>query len=206
MFRCIRCGEIMSSKGALKNHLNKKYTCNNVIIDINLYEYQNLLSLSDKEYKNELLKLILKKLQNVKGINKDYLEKEELKLENEKLKKIIDEKNKIIELYKKNINMEEENDEEYIYIIKEREFVKSKENVYKLGMTKNVKNRMGDYPRGSRIKDITSVKDAKKSEQDLLIIFRTIFIQRSDIGTEYFQGDLDSMRNQIHNYAYNSNI
>jgi hypothetical protein len=162
--------------------------------------------LSDKEYKNELLKLILKKLQNVKGINKDYLEKEELKLENKKLKKIIDEKNKIIELYKKNINMEEENDEEYIYIIKEREFVKSKENVYKLGMTKNVKNRMGDYPRGSRIKDITSVKDAKKSEQDLLIIFRTIFIQRSDIGTEYFQGDLDSMRNQIHNYAYNSNI
>ena len=199
MFTCIRCGEIVSTKGALKNHLNKKNTCDNIIVDINLYEYKNILSLPDKHYKNELLNILLKKMENIKNRQDTCNKVEELIIENKKLRDIIDQKNKII---KNTISDIEEKHEEYIYIIKEREFVISKENVYKLGMSKNVKNRMSDYPKGSQIKDITAVINAKKSEEDLLDIFKKMFLQRTDIGKEYFQGDLQCMRNEIHKYVY----
>ena len=161
MFTCIRCGEIVSTKGALKNHLNKKNTCDNIIVDINLYEYKNILSLPDKHYKNELLNILLKKMENIKNRQDTCNKVEELIIENKKLRDIIDQKNKII---KNTISDIEEKHEEYIYIIKEREFVISKENVYKLGMSKNVKNRMSDYPKGSQIKDITAVINEKKGQ------------------------------------------
>lgn len=37
----------------------------------------------------------------------------------------------------------------YLYVIQEREFVRSDEDVYKVGRTYNVAQRLSQYPRGS---------------------------------------------------------
>ena len=41
-------------------------------------------------------------------------------------------------------------DTQYIYLLQEREFIKTKEPIYKIGKTKQVNNkRFGQYPKGS---------------------------------------------------------
>lgn len=82
--------------------------------------------------------------------------------------------------------------EEYpqVYLIKEREFIKSQEDVLKLGRTKaGISNRGGHYPKGSRIISVLPVSDDVECENELKFIFSEIFKLRDDIGSEYFEGD-----------------
>lgn len=83
---------------------------------------------------------------------------------------------------------------EYNYIIREREFFKANQNVYKIGKTKQAfRNRVGDYPKGSEIINTTSVKDCDLIETILISEFKKKFIHRNDIGNEYFEGDPKEM-------------
>ncbi len=90
------------------------------------------------------------------------IRKYKLENENKKLKTKISEMEKDIKVENKpvkitNCNTDNEMFENYIYILREREFVKSSEHVYKIGITRSVKNRMGDYPKGSSIISIIPV-------------------------------------------------
>jgi hypothetical protein len=81
----------------------------------------------------------------------------------------------------------------FIYVIKEREFIKTDENVFKVGRTTRVVNRRLDqYPKGSRPYYFEEVKNCVETER--LIIarlksFSNYFIHRTDIGAEYFEGN-----------------
>lgn len=129
-------------------------------------------------------------------------------------------KNKVIEKTKENMNVEDTNVEDtnvedtiigrqystklikntdlvlnaslnFMYIIHEREFFNTDQNVYKLGITKRIHNRMGHYPKGSQILCVIPVKN--NPEFSCLQHFRQKFISRLDIGSEYFQGDMSEM-------------
>lgn len=86
---------------------------------------------------------------------------------------------------------------EYIYIIRLREFVKQSEPIYKIGKTKeyNPLNRLNKYPNGSEIIIITSVLNCDFYERYIIKEFSNIFIRRKDLGTEYFEGDVNKMKN-----------
>ena len=87
----------------------------------------------------------------------------------------------------------------YIYLLQEREFIRSGENVYKIGRTSHHPNqRLGKYPKDSELHIIVSVNDDLESENILLKIFRKKFTRRSDIGAEYFQGDVKIMKEIIY--------
>ncbi len=87
---------------------------------------------------------------------------------------------------------------EYVYLLQEREFIKLQENVYKLGKTKQENLcRFYQYPKGSRLIIQTSCYDCHKLEQQLLELFRTEFVQRTDIGSEYFEGNPIKMKEII---------
>ena len=78
-----------------------------------------------------------------------------------------------------------------MYIIQEREFINSNQSIYKIGISETINNRMAHYPKGSKIICIVPVD----GDPEVLCLhkFRTLFISRKDIGSEYFEGNQDLM-------------
>ena len=80
----------------------------------------------------------------------------------------------------------------HLYLIKEREFLKTKENIYKIGKTRNIKHRMPSYPKDSRVYVIYyCASDIDKVEKELIKEFDKLFKKRTDIGHEYYETDKD---------------
>ena len=87
---------------------------------------------------------------------------------------------------------------EYIYLIKEREFIKTNENIIKLGRTsQNEDKRFKQYPKGSKEIFKLLCKNSIQFEKELISLFKKTFTQRKDIGNEYFEGDYLIMMNII---------
>jgi hypothetical protein len=97
-------------------------------------------------------------------------------------------------------------EKEGLYLIKEREFTKTGENVYKIGRSNNVKNRMNNYPKGSDIELMIACNDSKKSEKNIINKFKTQFKQKTEYGNEYFEGNKNAMINTIIKENTNSKI
>lgn len=86
----------------------------------------------------------------------------------------------------------------YIYLIQEREFIKCKENVYKIGRTKKPNlQRYNQYPIGSELLVHIKCNNCDILERELIFKFKTKYIQRRDIGSEYFDGDCNCIVNDI---------
>lgn len=79
------------------------------------------------------------------------------------------------------------------YIIIEREFLVSDQDVYKIGHTKDIKQRITQYPKGSEILWVSYSPYMILAENTAVKVFSIIFKHRSDLGREYFQGNLVSM-------------
>ena len=79
---------------------------------------------------------------------------------------------------------------QYIYLLQEREFIKTKEPVYKVGMTKKENyERFNQYPKGSVLLFQMICNNCKNMEKLVLKKFKETFNQRKDIGNEYFEGE-----------------
>ena len=82
----------------------------------------------------------------------------------------------------------------YIYLIREREFIRMKENVYKIGRTnQEAKKRISCYPKSSECIIVMKCNNSKKIENIIKKKYRYEFNQRKDIGNEYFEGDVNKM-------------
>jgi hypothetical protein len=83
---------------------------------------------------------------------------------------------------------------QYIYIIREREFIRTNEAIYKLGKTKRTPNeRCGGYPKHSDVILFIKVSDCDDLETLLIREFKLKFKHLPDYGNEYFEGDCDDM-------------
>lgn len=91
----------------------------------------------------------------------------------------------------------------HCYIIYEREFVNSKKDVYKIGKTTKGIKRIAQYPKGSEPILFMQVKNCHEFEKKIKIKFNKKYKQRSDIGTEYFEGDKIQMINDFMLENYN---
>jgi hypothetical protein len=82
----------------------------------------------------------------------------------------------------------------YIYLLQEREFIKTTENIYKVGRTKKENHvRFNQYPKGSILLFQMICNDCENIEGSIIKIFKDKFNQRKDIGNEYFEGDYNMM-------------
>lgn len=82
----------------------------------------------------------------------------------------------------------------YIYLIQLREFIKTKEPVYKIGKTtKEDMNRIKQYPKDSRIILFMKCKNCHALERIIKEKFIKKYTIRRDIGSEYFEGDEEQM-------------
>ena len=92
----------------------------------------------------------------------------------------------------------DDNNNEFIYLIKEREFIKTKEHIYKIGKTKQENlQRIKSYPNGSILLLYIITNDCDKKEKEIIQKFKELFIHKKDIGNEYFMGDYNHMINII---------
>ena len=89
---------------------------------------------------------------------------------------------------------------EYNYMIKLREFIKTGEEIQKIGFSripdKNnplITERFKQYPPGSVPIMCALVGDSKKLENLIIKVFSKKFKRRRDIGKEYFEGNIDLM-------------
>ena len=89
--------------------------------------------------------------------------------------------------------------DDFVYILIEREFIKCKESVYKIGRTKDLRQRFQAYPKGSKLLVSSIVADSKFVENQIIKTFKQKFKQRTDIGTEYFEGMFVEMQKEFNN-------
>jgi hypothetical protein len=89
----------------------------------------------------------------------------------------------------------------YIYLIHLREFINSKENIYKIGRCLSCEQRLKGYPKGSVILFSIYIKDHVQIETQLIKIFDETFERQSNIGREYYKGCLDTMLFTISKYC-----
>ena len=85
--------------------------------------------------------------------------------------------------------------EGYFYIIREREFIRMDEPVYKIGRTGNITKRVKQYPKGSELIISFPCKDMCGFESEIIRNFRCVFTRKLEYGTEYFEGDIKEMIN-----------
>jgi hypothetical protein len=88
----------------------------------------------------------------------------------------------------------------YIYILQEREHINANIPIFKIGKTKqeNVK-RIKQYPKGSKLILQSDCFDCDKLERKIIELFKNKYIQKTDIGLEYFEGNIDDMKIDIFN-------
>ena len=96
------------------------------------------------------------------------------------------------------------NEEHYIYLLYLREFIRTRENIYKIGKTTQPGGkRFSQYPKGSIMLCIIICKNCHKLEKELIKLFKGKYIFQKDYGNEYFQGDYISMITDIANAIKN---
>ena len=87
---------------------------------------------------------------------------------------------------------------QYIYLLQEREFIKTKENIFKIGKTKqNNNDRIRQYPKGSILLFQMICSNCDNIERVLIKIFKENYKHCKEIGNEYFQGDSNDMIKNI---------
>jgi hypothetical protein len=93
---------------------------------------------------------------------------------------------------------------DYIYLIKEREFVRIGEDTYKIGRTQQnpPTDRLLQYPSGSEIILLTIVDDCFSVEKQLIKVFKQKFIHKKEYGNEYFNGDVKEMIKTIYTIIF----
>jgi len=96
--------------------------------------------------------------------------------------------------------MQSKSKHNFVYLIREREFIRLDEHIYKLGKTTQLPNsRLQGYPKSSQVVLFIDVFDCHKTEKKLISAFDNLFTHRKDIGREYYEGDLNAMKRTFFN-------
>jgi hypothetical protein len=222
MHECPRCDYETKFKYNLLKHFNRKNGCEIIKKDISIDECKELLKngkLRIKETSEHACKYCSKKFdrkarlyahnikckekENLREELKEYKIKTELKLkESEQYSTQIDIKAKSLkELLMK---YKREDKDEFVYLLKTREFINTGQEIYKIGKTVSPTNRMGNYPKGSKVKMMHLCDNCDKTERELIKLFDEKFIKQTDIGREYYKGDMREMIKEINYYFYDT--
>ena len=89
---------------------------------------------------------------------------------------------------------------QYNYMIKLREFIKTGEEIQKIGFSAIpdkdnplITERFKQYPPGSLPIMCAMIDHGTKLESLIIKVFKEKFIHRKDLGKEYFEGNIDQM-------------
>lgn len=87
---------------------------------------------------------------------------------------------------------------DYIYLLREREFIKTNENIYKIGRTGQCfMARFKQYPKNSKLEMVIGVNNSIVAENVLKKALTKKFIKRKDIGDEYYEGCIKEIKKTV---------
>ena len=205
---CIKCNKILSSKRNLENHL---LICKGVSNPLECHFCHKIFA--NRGSKSIHLKICKKKPIELININDPSINQIIITINYKCYKcsfqsnKIIDISNHINLVHNENIRIKNNDNNEYIYLLQEREFIKTNEPIYKIGKTKQEKlQRIKSYPNGSKLIFYNDCIDCDEKEKLILKEFKNHFIHMNKIGNEYFMGDYMLMKNIIFNITSYCNI
>ena len=95
---------------------------------------------------------------------------------------------------------------EGVYLIHTRELFILKKEIYKIGRSHDMNNRIIQYPRDSQVMFMFACENSILCEQLLIALFKTKFIQAKYYGSEYFEGSLDVMIKTMLEFLYKNLI
>jgi len=87
------------------------------------------------------------------------------------------------------------------YLIQTRECFRLKEEIYKIGRSHDLDNRVKRYAKGSKILCLISCENSIQCEKDLITLFKTHFIESKEYGNDYFEGSKELMMKMMYEYA-----
>lgn len=87
-----------------------------------------------------------------------------------------------------------------IYIIHEREFLHTESDIYKIGRTTNIYRRNCQYPKNCSICFSRQTENVVIDEKNLINLFKSYFINKTEYGDDYFEGNIDLMIKIINDY------
>ena len=91
-----------------------------------------------------------------------------------------------------------DNNTNYIYLLKLREFIRTNENIYKIGRTsQNGLKRINQYPKGSELILFRKCINCIQLELELIKNFKIKYKHQPKYGNEYFEGNEHSMVKDI---------
>ena len=186
-YKCEKCNKEFNQKCNYLLHINKKNPCNSKdLINENKILLDKVKELeSEGKKNNELL------------MNKNIV----LEEENKKINKLLD---KFIQNNITNKNIKDNNGdikikmtEGYVYILRECDFVRLNENIYKIGRTAkiNPEDRFQKYRKGTEIIGFFKVNDSVECENKIIKCFsnHSNIIKMNEYGKEYFQGNKNEL-------------
>jgi hypothetical protein len=144
LYICNKCNKNFTRKQCYQAHINRKYSCTYEDITNKKQDNTNTSNKTiELEQKNKELEQKIKLLEekniilHTQNSDKDkYLEKKDLEI-----------KNLYKNIYSKNSDIQIKKIQEYVYIIRECDFVRLNENIYKIGRTSkaNPEDRFQKY-------------------------------------------------------------
>jgi len=221
MYKCNKCNKEFKYESKLNEHNNRKTICNkednyNCNICKSNFTYQSDYLRHEKtkkhihmssenvktfniNYKEEYNKLLNQNKELNNKIKELISKNEDLTNKNIKFTNDINELNTKFKLLETSSN-KELNNTEYIYIIHERTFVKTNANIYKIGKTKNIKNRLNGYSKGSKLLFTIPCNDCSIIETIILNYLKNNqdYYHAKEYGLEYFKCDLNNLINDIY--------
>ena len=162
VYNCINCDREFKTKSGLWKHNIKHNTKNTTEKKVYNCRYCNRnFNIKQSRWAHE---------QKCRQINKIPLD--------EQVKKLTEEI-KIIKLRPNTISSINLIDN-YIYLLQEREFIKTNEPIYKIGMSQCANlQRFSQYPKGSKLLYQTICNDCKSTEQTIINNFKKQFVHRT---------------------------
>jgi phenolic acid decarboxylase len=217
LYKCDKCGREFDRKSTFDFHINRKFSCVKIESNKNQITYTELQN-KNKELEDE------KKIQNLTDKNIELQNKNKeledkikqledktliLYTQNKEKQKLLNNKDiEIKNLYQNKITKNKDDGDikikmvqGYVYIIRECDFVRLNENIYKIGRTAktNPEDRFQKYRKGTEIIGFFKVNNSIECENKIITCFsnHTNITKMNEYGKEYFQGDKNELLNEI---------
>jgi hypothetical protein len=228
LYICNKCNKNFTRKQCYQAHINRKYSCiltenfnTNLELEENNKQYEeNNKELTEKNklYEDKIKQLEdrINNLENDKKLYKENNKQLEDRINNlESVNKTL---NNLLDKFIKtnNKNTKDNNDdikikmtEGYVYIIRECDFVRLNENIYKIGRTAkiNPEDRFQKYRKGTEIIGFFKVNDSIECENKIIKCFsnHNNIKKMGEYGKEYFQGNKKELLNEMLQIVTNYN-
>ena len=216
IYKCEKCNKDFKYKTSYLYHINKINSCITISVEekcnnleIELFNLKKESKFTDN--KNKILEDERNKY-NELLINKNKQLEDENKKMNKLYNNLLD---KFIKINNKKTKTKDNDDikikliQEYVYIIRESDFVQLNKDIYKIGRTakENPEDRFQTYRKGIEIVAFFKVNNSIECEYKMIkcLSNHPNIKKMSEHGKEYFQGNRNELINEIVQIVKNYN-